>query len=57
MFNSKQGKDMQEENRSAYGVGPDETQSKSASGRGFESPLPHHSRTPSRCRYRLALEE
>jgi len=30
---------------SRYGVGPDETQSKSASGRGFESPLPHHSRT------------
>jgi hypothetical protein len=38
MFNLKEGKDMQEENRSAYGVGPDETQSKSASGRGFESP-------------------
>jgi len=45
MFSPKEGKDMQEENRSAYGVGPDETQSKSASGRGFESPLPHHSRT------------
>ena len=27
---------------SSCGVGPDETQSKSASGRGFESFLPHH---------------
>jgi hypothetical protein len=44
MFNPKEGKDMQEENRSAYGVGPDETQAMSASGRGFESPLPHFSK-------------
>ena len=30
---------------SRCGVGPDEPQAMSASGRGFESPLPHHSRT------------
>jgi hypothetical protein len=41
MSNPKEEKDMQEENRSAYGVGPDETQAMSASGRGFDSPLPH----------------
>ena len=44
MSNPTERRDMQEENYSgAYGVGPDETQSKSASVRGFESPLPHSS--------------
>jgi hypothetical protein len=37
--------DMQGEKPSGVsrcGVGPDETQAKSASGRGFESPRTHH---------------
>jgi len=36
---------MQGESTLPCGVGPDEPKAKSASVRGFESPLPHHSRT------------